>query len=87
MKPIKEGGVSSSCGIKDNRKNLKSQSIPHDQYVKRLLKIRYFSLAGVAQWIEHRLRTKGSPVRFPVRAHAWVAGRSPVRATREAPTH
>ena len=34
-------------------------------------------LAGVAQWIEHRLWTKGSPVRSPVRAHAWVAGQVP----------
>ena len=31
----------------------------------------------VAQWIEHRLRTKGPPVRFPVRAHAWVACQVP----------
>ena len=31
-------------------------------------------LAGAAQWIEHELRTKGSLVRFPARAHAWVAG-------------
>ena len=35
------------------------------------------ALAGVAQWIECRLQTKGSPVRFPVRAHAWVAGQVP----------
>ena len=35
------------------------------------------ALAGVAQWIESGLRTKGSPVRFPVRAHAWVAGQVP----------
>ena len=32
-------------------------------------------LAGVAQWIERRLRTKRLLVQFPVRAHAWVAGR------------
>ena len=25
------------------------------------------------------LRTKGSPVRFPVRAHAWVSGQVPSR--------
>ena len=31
-------------------------------------------LDGVAQWIECGLRTKGSPVWFPVRAHAWVVG-------------
>ena len=34
-------------------------------------------LAGVAQWIEHGLQTKGSLVQFPVRAHAWVAGQIP----------
>ena len=30
--------------------------------------------AGVAQWIERGLRTKGSPGWFPIRAHAWVTG-------------
>ena len=35
------------------------------------------ALAGVAQWIAQGLRTKGSPVQFPVRAHAWVASRGP----------
>ena len=35
------------------------------------------ALAGVAQWTEHRLQTKGSQVQIPVRAHAWVAGRVP----------
>ena len=35
------------------------------------------ALAGVAQWIEHGLQTKGLPVRFPVRAHAWVVGQVP----------
>ena len=33
-----------------------------------------WALDGVAQWLEHRLRTKGSPVRFPVRARTWAAG-------------
>ena len=28
-------------------------------------------------WIEHELQTKGSPVQFLVRAHAWVAGQVP----------
>ena len=36
-------------------------------------------LAGVAQWIEHGLRTKVSPVRFPVRTHSWVVGQVPSR--------
>ena len=35
------------------------------------------ALAGVAPWIERRLRTTGSPVRFPIGAHAWVAGLVP----------
>ena len=35
------------------------------------------ALAGIAQWIECGLRTKGLLVRFPVRAHAWVAGQAP----------
>ena len=35
------------------------------------------TLAGVAQWIENGLRTKGSPVRFPVRAHARVVDQVP----------
>ena len=33
--------------------------------------------AGVAQWIDCGLQTKGSLVRFPVRAHAWVVGQIP----------
>ena len=37
------------------------------------------TLAGVAQWIQCGLRTKGSPVQFPVRAHAWAAGQVPSR--------
>ena len=43
------------------------------------IKITKPALAGVAQWIEHRLQTKGSPLRFPVRAHVWVAGQVPTR--------
>ena len=33
--------------------------------------------AGIAQWIECRLRTKGSLVGFPVRPHAWGVGQVP----------
>ena len=33
------------------------------------------------------LRTKGSPVRFPVRAHAWVAGQVPIRGSCERQPH
>ena len=35
------------------------------------------ALAGVAHWMSAGLRTKGSLVQFPVRAHAWVAGQAP----------
>ena len=42
------------------------------------------ALAGVAQWIECRLRTKGLQVQFPVRAHAWVTGQVPSRGCRSA---
>ena len=46
------------------------------------------ALAGVAQWIEHGLQTKGALVRFPVRAYAWVAGQVPSGGhVREATTH
>ena len=45
--------------------------------VYKIKSIKFFCLAGVAQWIEHGLQTKGSLVRFPVRAHAWVAGQVP----------
>ena len=37
------------------------------------------TLAGVAQWLSTSLRTKGLPVRFPVRAHAWVVSQGPSR--------
>ena len=33
------------------------------------------------------LRTKGSLVRFPVGAHAWVVGQVPTGGEREATTH
>ena len=41
------------------------------------LKRMRFALAGVAQWIECSPRTKGLLVRFPGRAHTWVAGQVP----------
>ena len=37
------------------------------------------TLPGLAHWMEHRLQTKQSQVRFPVRAHAWVVGQVPSR--------
>ena len=39
------------------------------------------ALAGVAQWIECSLQSKGSLVQFPVRAHAWVSGLVPSRGS------
>ena len=48
----------------------------------------YQALAGIAQWIERGLWTKGSLVRFPVRVHAWVVGQVPSRGGEwEATTH
>ena len=37
------------------------------------------ALVGVAQGLSASLQTKGSPVLFPVRAHAWVVGQVPSR--------
>ena len=34
-------------------------------------------LAGVAQWNERRPANQRVAIRFPVRAHAWVAGQVP----------
>ena len=36
-----------------------------------------YALAGVPEWVDHGLWTKGPPARFPVMAHAWVAGQVP----------
>ena len=49
---------------------------------KRLLS-KSSALAGVAQWIERGLQTKGAPVLLPVGAHAWVAGQVPSWGPRE----
>ena len=38
---------------------------------------RFGALAGVAQRIKCVLLTKGSTVRFPVRARAWVVSQVP----------
>ena len=46
--------------------------------IKKKIKI-LFALASVAQWTERGLQTKGSLVRFPVKAHAWVVGQLPSR--------
>ena len=53
-----------------------------NQYQKQTI-----ALAGVAQWIERRLQTKGLPVRFPVRAHAWVAAPGPQWGPHERQPH
>ena len=47
---------------------------------EQLIENKSLALVGVAQWIESAgLQTKGSPVRFPVRTHAWVVGQVPSR--------
>ena len=38
-----------------------------------------YTLAGVAQWIEHWLVNQGVAGSIPSRAHAWVAGQAPSR--------
>ena len=45
------------------------------------------ALAGIARWIQCELQTKGLPVQFPVRAHAWVAGQVPSRGPRVRQAH
>ena len=57
--------------IKNERENIIIDPID----IKRIM--RKYSLAGVAQWLSAGLRIKGSPVQFPVRAHAWVEGQVP----------
>ena len=42
------------------------------------------SLAGMAQWIEHQPANQKLASPYPVRAHAWVVGQSPVGGAREA---
>ena len=37
------------------------------------------ALAAAAQWIEHWPVSQRSPVQFPLRAHAWVAGQVPTQ--------
>ena len=58
-------------------KEANSNSPSKEYIMKVILKVWYVALAGVAQWIEHRLRTKGSLVWFPARARAWVSGQVP----------
>ena len=41
------------------------------------------ALAGVTQWIDC-WPVNQSPVRFPIRAHAWIAGQSPIGGVQEA---
>ena len=59
-----------------SNKSDRETQIPYDFTYRQnpfLKKDRNTVLAGVAQWIESSLQTKGSPGRFPVRAHTWVA--------------
>ena len=51
----------------------------HQFLPDRLLSLRkVHGLLGVAQWLGTVRQSKRSPVQFPVRAHAFVAGWSPV---------
>ena len=45
------------------------------------------AVAGIAQWTGRWPANQGVMVRFPVRAHAWVAGQIPVEGVQEATTH
>ena len=56
----------------------RSYNIPHLGFAWVTEKHNW-ALDGVAQRIERGLQTKASPVPFPVRAHAWVAGQIPSR--------
>ena len=56
-------------------------------HVKNELKGKKRALTGVAQCFSAGLRTKGSLVRFPVKAQAWVASQAPVGGVWEATTH
>ena len=54
----------------------------HSVKLFRLFSIKDFHIPPRLVWVSGLsagLRTKGSPVRFPVRAHAWVAGPVPSR--------
>ena len=44
------------------------------------------ALAGWVSGLRASLQTKGSLLRFPARAYAWVVARSPVGGVREATT-
>ena len=57
------------------------------QNVTEWIKKHELALAGVAQWVECGLQTKGLPVRFPVRAHAWVAAPGPQWGPHERQPH
>ena len=54
---------------------------PGEKFIwDRISEITGIALAGVAQWIEcQHEQTKGSLLRFPVRAYARVAGQVPSR--------
>ena len=71
------------CYLDNVRKNVVS-SLKQQMLMKTLtIKIK-LALAGVAQWLSASLRTKRSPVQFPVRAHAVLQAGSPVEDMQDA---
>ena len=56
-------------------------------FSKHALKEASWALAGIAQWTERRLRTKGLLVQFPVGAYTWVVGQVPQVGAHERQPH
>ena len=61
----------------DLRNDMSQKTILCWEGIFKIFKITHIALAGVAQWIECGLRTKGSLVWVPLRAHVWVVGQVP----------
>ena len=68
-----------SLSVWDPREFLLERLIPQGNLrIQESIKLKVPGcLAGVAQWIEHEMQTKGLLVPFPFTAHAWVVGQVP----------
>ena len=75
--PRKQWALSGRMGVIEGERRQNHRR--HDFTPTSLALIKEAAPAGVAQWICTSLQTEGSPVRFPVRAHAWVVGQVPCR--------
>ena len=67
---------------------MEKEIMKHEKLTK--CKRLYFKNEPWLMWLSGlsaSLRTKGLPVLFPVRAHAWVAGQVPIGGAGEATTH